>query len=612
MLSPGKYYLSVPTDPRGNRIYRRNLIKKCRNDLAFRAEVLEACKRDLFFYISSFVWQYNPKRVGNEVEPFIPWDFQIDVLRQTMRRLFVLGRGVVWEKSRELGATWMALALFDWACLLHGWKEFLLISHTEEAVSGKSKNSLFWKLDFMHRHLPDWMRRGAEKHKSGFVYPGTESSVTGASTTERAGVSGRASGVLLDEYALQKDAYSILSNTRDTGPQLVISTHYGVGTAFADLCRRPDQFKLVMHWSQHPEKKKGLYRCVDGRIEILDKDYQFPDDYKFVADGTPTGGPFPGLRSVWYDAECEERNALRAGPGQRDVAMHLDIDIQGSSSQWYHPLMIQRLKAKCWEPLWVGELHHERDSGRPTRLVESEVGNLRLWLNPTPDGKVPPGKYGVSCDISGGTGATPSCLTITRLATGEKVGEYMNAMIAPEQFGILAIAVCRMFNDGEGQEAILVWEQMGPGQKFAKTVIELGFRRLWYREDVFDMEKSISSTPGWNPTTAAKRLLHDDYLAALDSGRFSNPSERALDQCLGYRYSVAGEPEHPNEKQTNDPSAGRVNHGDLVVADALGWMLAAKWADTVPGKPKEVEVPIGSLAWRREETERRETSSLWT
>src|SRR5882757_9968946 len=117
MLSPGKYYLSVPTDPKGNRLFRRALIKKCRTDLAFRAEVLEACKQDLFFYLSVFVWQYNPKRVGREVEPFIPWDFQVDVLRKTMHRLFVVGRSVVWEKSRELGATWMALALYDWMCL---------------------------------------------------------------------------------------------------------------------------------------------------------------------------------------------------------------------------------------------------------------------------------------------------------------------------------------------------------------------------------------------------------------------------------------------------------------------------------------------------------------
>ena len=35
-----------------------------------------------------------------------------------------------------------------------------------------------------------------------------------------------------------------------------------------------------------------------------------------------------------------------------------------------------------------------------------------------------------------------------------------------------------------------------------------------------------------------------------------------------------GRPEHPGEVQTDDPAAGRVNHGDLVIADGLAWMLA--------------------------------------
>jgi hypothetical protein len=108
-------------------------------------------------------------------------------------------------------------------------------------------------------------------------------------------------------------------------------------------------------------------------------------------------------------------------------------------------------------------------------------------------------------------------------------------------------------------------------------------------------------------------MAHDDYRAALDAGRFVNPSERALTQCLGYRYDAGGNPEHPNEKNTHDPAAGRVNHGDLVVADMLAWMLASKTA-TVPGAQEVAPaVPVGSLAWRRERHAKDDRHArLWT
>jgi hypothetical protein len=200
-----------------------------------------------------------------------------------------------------------------------------------------------------------------------------------------------------------------------------------------------------------------------------------------------------------------------------------------------------------------------------------------------------------------------------RLKTGEKVGEYLNPDISSDGAGVLAVALCQTFAGETGQPAILVWEHVGPGIKFAKTVLDLGFRRVWYRVDEFDNKKSVATTPGWNPTTIGKRMAHDDYRAALDAGRFVNPSERALTQCLGYRYDAGGLPEHPDEKNTHDPAAGRVNHGDLVVADMLAWMLASKTA-TVPGAQEVAPaVPVGSLAWRRERHAKDDRHArLWT
>lgn len=568
-VSPGRWHELVPRGSAENLRKRDELLAAADKDRTMQTALMGMCAEDFFFWVDLFAWQVNPRMAGNEVGPFILRDFQRAALIETIHWLYDEQEDVVWEKSRYQGATWLALLLTIWLSLFKPWKKFLWISHTEDAVGREGDpDSLFWKIDFVHSHLPDWMTRGVKKRKMGFGYPATNSSITGAATTERAGVGGRATSVGLDEFAKQKDDYKILGNTAHTGPRLFISTHYGSGTAFAELCRRPDINKVVLHWSQNDELNKGLYKfnAETNQIEILDRSYAFPHDYPFVRTGLPSGGPFPGIRSPWYDREVR-----RAG-NARDIAMHLDIDVKGSVSQFFDALIIHQLRGRTKDPVWQGELNHDRDSGLPVRLVPQENGSLRLWMNPKTDDRMPAAEYGIGVDISAGMGSTPSCISIIRIMTGEKVGEYVNAHIKPIPFATLCVALCRLFADEGGNGAFFVWEQQGPGEPFGQAVVDLGYRHLWFNVDGYTRE--MSSKPGWYPAPKAKRILLEDYKAALVDGSFHNPSDRALEQCLEFRYNASGNPEHPGETQSADPSAGRVNHGDLVIADGLAWLLA--------------------------------------
>jgi hypothetical protein len=622
VLSPGRWHEQVPRDPVENRRYRLATLRRASADGPFRQALVAACRDDVLLYVNTFVMQFNPRHNGDEIGPFTTYPFQDDAALEILRCLREQ-EDVLIEKSRYQGASWLCLIVMDWACLFHGWKKFLAVSHSEQAVDRPGESdSLFWKVQFMHEHLPAWLRGDVRKRKLGFVYGGTHSSMTGAATTERAGVGGRATGVLLDEFSKQRDDYKILGQTADTGPRVFSGTHYGVGGAFHTLTQRPDLRKIVMHWTGHPEMNRGLYRydADKKRVEYLRYDRPsrsiVPDPagsehdpaYEFVADGTPTGGPHPGVRSPWYDRESRRRQNLR------DVAMHLDIDPQGSVRQFFDPLQVHKLRVRATPALWEGDLAHDRDSGRPEGLVPREGGPLRLWLHPLEAGGVPRAKYVAGADVAAGTGATPSCLSVARAATGEKVAEYVNPSIGPDKFGVLAAALCRLFSDADGGAAYFCWEHAGPGIKFGQVVLELGMRNVFYRVDDFNLKKTISDRPGWYPTPDGKRLLLEDYRTALVNGQFTNPSDRALAQCLEFRYDARGNPEHPGEAQTEDPSAGRVNHGDLVIADALAWKLAKELGAGTPrgaDKPPDA-VPVGSLAWRRERAERsRELSEVW-
>src|SRR5260370_34363113 len=134
----------------------------------------------------------------------------------------------------------------------------------------------------------------------------------------------------IDEFSQIEEDYEVLHRTSDTtGCRIFNFTHKGLGTAAYELTQRVDMRKLNLHWSQHPHKKKGLYRydTEAKHVVSLDAGFQHDPDYSFITDGSPTGGPCPGLRSPWYDKECRRKGSARA------VAMDLDIDPRGSVSQ---------------------------------------------------------------------------------------------------------------------------------------------------------------------------------------------------------------------------------------------------------------------------------------
>lgn len=599
-----EWHKDVPRDVKRNLEYRRFLIAEWkRYGGRFEKHFKQMVQDDLLFYINAFCWQSNPKSTGVGSLPFGPmvtWPIQ-ETLFLTLNEHIERGRDLILEKSRDMGASVACLFTFDWRARAKKRQKFLVISRSADAVDDADEpDSCFWKLDFVHRHLPVWMQGSVRRKKMRFVYEDADSYITGQASTGKAGVGGRATAILVDEFSLINEDREVFQRTADTSACRIFNgTHYGLDTMYYELTNPAaavGQYitKIQLHWTQHPDKVRGLYRATSP-VEVIDKYYEFPPDYQFVMDGTPAGGPFPGLRSPWYDAECNRRHS------KRDVAMHLDINPQGSMSEFFDALTIRELIKRAEEPWWVGEPHFDKDDGTGCQLVAQSGGSLRMWLNPRHDGRVAPGVFAMGADISAGEGATPSCLSIVRArgdGAGQKVAEYENSTIKPEQFATLVAALGRMFSTEGGTPARLVWEQAGPGGTFGQRIVELGYHNIFMKTDDFDLKRIRSDKPGWYPSVNNKRLLLEDYRAALTKGDFENKSKWALEQCLQFEYkrntvSHATE-EHP------DPSRARTNHGDMVIADGLAWKMAkelgVKPVESAPVEP----LIVGSLQWRRE------------
>ena len=86
---------------------------------------------------------------------------------------------------------------------------------------------------------------------------------------------------------------------------------------------------------------------------------------------------------------------------------------------------------------------------------------------------------------------------IANARTGEKVLEYADAEIAANDFAPLAMALCNLFCNGDGDGAFFCWEMHGPGLVFAKRFLDLGYRNIWYHRDEQPDQMAPTTSDRW-------------------------------------------------------------------------------------------------------------------
>lgn len=601
-LSQGIWHRQVSRNLDENLRQRAAILKAADRVASLRSQLREMCKNDILFYINLFVWQFNPsKRGAAAIHPFITFPMQERALIATPETHALYkpyDRGILWcfendktmacEKSRWQGASWLFLIFQDWLCLFHEYIQTLNISRNEDAVDDGSKDSLFWKLDYMHDRLPDWLKGGEIEHtKLYFHYHLTDSEATGQASTAKAGVGGRASIIFVDEYPEIDRGQEIREKTAlTTNSRFFNGTHLGVGTPFQVMCdprKSPEIVRWRFHWTDHPEQAAGLYEYnpSNPNVPIIhDKTFAFPADYPFVLDGSPTGGPRPGVRSPWYDKKCLEMGDSRA------VAQNLDIAPEGAAKQFFDGLKIRSIiNEVARPPVWVGDVRHDRtgrlDPHNP--LHRCETGRLRLWVMPKGDNRLPASRYTLGVDISAGTGATPSCAAGIDADRSYKVLEYSNPFIVESEFASVVVALCQLLTDAGGNGAYVCWDSSGQqGTKFERSIIDLGYRNIYYNdEEVLRFGNTQPSRrPGWYGSNAQKYAVLTAYRQAIYDGLLVDLSEDCLLETLLFEYDrKTNTVKHAGEIRNNDPSGARENHGDMVIASSLGWLLASPMAE---------------------------------
>lgn len=587
---------------------------KIRKNLQFRLDALEwvksvgkqgeqliwqMCREHPLFFFNVFSWTFDPRHVDHPEIPFITWPFQDDSLQEMLDSI---GRDdVVIEKSRDMGASWQLLDIFEYRWHFFGMQQFLLASRKEDLVDKPGvSDSLFWKIDFIHQHLPGWLLPNIDRTRLHIGNKDNGSNIDGESTTGDLARGGRRTAIGLDEFAAvdSADGYRVLASTQAvTNSRFFNSTPQGRANAYADMAHKEGIRKIRFHWSIHPEKSEGLYTSDRDsnrvyHLRIVDESYDFGEGYPFILDGK--------LRSPWYDREC-----LRT-PIPSVIAQEIDIDYFGSGALYFDPDLVQLLlEQTVFEPYAVGEFDYVQESEERPKFVHRENGKVRMWLNPEPDGWLPillrrERDFVIGVDVSAGTGSSSSTMSVVDKTTGEKVCELSENNMRPEQWGELAVAVARWFND-----AVIIWEANGAGRSFGSAVMDTGYEQIWYRENESTVTRKVSDIPGWFSTKEVKKTLMSEYHTALARRKYLNRSEPALKQTLEYVHHQGGV-EHSRALASNDPTARGDNHGDMVIADALSWR-GIRDSVSVTSEPNPADPPFGSMAWRQSERRKEES-----
>ncbi len=336
--------LKAPKDYQANLLFRAELLQRAGDDVELQAHLKELCRIDDEFFFDMFLWTFDP-RVAPFDLPFITYNYEVLAIKWIRERIDQVRDGHC-DKSRDMGATWTFLGKF-----FHDWlfeEGFLahLGSKTEDDVdrTGDMK-SLFEKLRYFCKKMPDWMMPNYESRFMRLINNDLGTAITGESANKNWARQGRYRVCFYDEFAVTEYADDIWTAAGDSAPsRIVVGTPNGTGNKFWKLRFKemPSRDLFRLHWTLHPKKAAGLYKDKNGK-----------------------------LRSPWYDNEC-----LRRSP--QEVAQEIDINYLASGNPFFNIEIVD--KQEEW-PKVIG-VKKPDERAFETGVLSKVGGYIRFRVTP--------------------------------------------------------------------------------------------------------------------------------------------------------------------------------------------------------------------------------------
>lgn len=225
-------------------------------------------------FIDDWGCTYDPRLVSKGLPAVVPFKL---FPRQVEWCQWVVGRGAarepgLTEKSRDMGISWLSVALACTLCLFNEGMAIGFGSRKEEYVDKLgSPKSLFWKAREFLKLLPPEFLFGwspADAPHLRISFPGTSSVITGEAG-DNIGRGDRSTYYFVDESAfIERPQLIEASLSQTTDCRIDVSTPHGMANPFAQKRHSwPPERIFIFDWRDDPRKGEDWY---ERQAELLD------------------------------------------------------------------------------------------------------------------------------------------------------------------------------------------------------------------------------------------------------------------------------------------------------------------------------------------------------
>jgi phage terminase large subunit len=218
-------------------------------------------------FINDWGCLYEPRNVERNlptVIPFLLFPRQVELIRWIMERWKKSEPGVM-EKSRDVGASWIAMALSGTLCLFYEGITIGIGSRKEDLLDNQQDpSSLMFKARMFLKYLPPEFLGdfNVEKHSAHLrlTFPGTGSAIV-CEAGDQIGRGARTSLFCVDEAAyLERDQLIEASLSATTNCRIDMSSVNGLTNAFARKRHSGKISVFSFRWQQDPRKDQDWYQ----------------------------------------------------------------------------------------------------------------------------------------------------------------------------------------------------------------------------------------------------------------------------------------------------------------------------------------------------------------
>lgn len=298
-------------------------------------------------FINDWGMTFDPRNVERGLPaliPFILFPRQVEWIEWFIERWKNREPGLT-DKSREMGLSWLTVAVASTLCLFHQGMVIGMGSRKEEYVDKKGDpKSLLFKARQFISNLPDEFIGSWEERKHApymrIEFPDTNSVITGEAG-DNIGRGARASIYIVDEAAFMPRPELIdaaLSQT--TNCRHDISTPCGMSNPFARKRFAGKISVFSMHWTQDPRKDQAWY---DKQCHNLDDPVIIAQEIDLDYSASVEGILIP---AIWVNAAVNAHIKLGINPSGV-LKAGFDIADRGSDKCamcFRHGILIEHLE----------------------------------------------------------------------------------------------------------------------------------------------------------------------------------------------------------------------------------------------------------------------------